>query len=91
MSKVTMPDPVAKVTVGDSVKYEHIDCWNLDIGVHDLISTTQAEAYADARVRKALEEAALIVDLATQHHHVECWSSLEKQAAAIRALKPEAI
>lgn len=55
--------------------------------IESLVTAAQAEAYAVAKVREALEAAALIVDLATQHHHVECWSSLETQAAAIRALK----
>ena len=52
-----------------------------------LITTTQAEAYADARVREALEEAAQEVEL--------CYSNNDSQddfqrrsAAAIRALIP---
>lgn len=48
----------------------------------------EMESYAAARVSEALEEAALIVDLATQHHHVECWGSLESLAGRIRALTP---
>lgn len=61
MSKVTMPEPVA-------IAYESADglpAFNLTVDGalslrtgDALITTTQAEAYADARVRGALEEAA---------------------------------
>uniref|UniRef100_UPI003340CBE1 hypothetical protein n=1 Tax=Castellaniella defragrans TaxID=75697 RepID=UPI003340CBE1 len=57
MSKVAMSEAVARVTVGNPVRYEHICCWSLDVGTHDLITTAQAEAYKDACVREALEEA----------------------------------
>jgi len=58
MTQIKMPEPVAKVYVGNPVRYEHIDAWDLDIGTHMLITTDQAEAYAKARVREALEKAA---------------------------------
>ena len=48
----------------------------------------QMEVYAAAKVREALKEAAWIVDLATQSHHVECWDNLESLATRIRALIP---
>lgn len=53
MTTIPMPEPVARVHVGNPVRHEHIDCWCLDAGTHDLITTSQAEAYADAMVKEA--------------------------------------
>lgn len=64
--------------------------WQCEVKDGDcLTTTTNAKAYADDRVRQALEQAARIVELATATHHVECWERLEEQAGAIRALKPQ--
>ena len=71
MTQVKMPEPVAKVYVGNPVRYEHIDAWDLDIGTHMLITTTQAEVYAKARVREALEKAASICEAAYEQGSAE--------------------
>lgn len=94
MSKVTMPEPVAKVHVGNPVRYEHIDAWSLDVGTHYLITTTQAEAYAAAKVRGALEEALARVG---DYGHFPPFTAFEngydrgreKACAIIRALIPK--
>lgn len=88
---IPMPDPMVEVDkqiVSSELQYTYLaPSGGMEHGTY-LITTTQAEAYADARVREALERAAKIVELATQHHHVECWGSLEEQAASIRELIP---
>ena len=53
MTKTQMPEPVAAVIEGIIRQRRGAD---LDEG-ETLITTTQAEAYADARVREALERA----------------------------------
>lgn len=66
MSNVKMPEPVAKVMDGYSIFWAGsgpifplVDRNKVKVG-NLLITTTQAEAYADARVREALEGAAKI-------------------------------
>ncbi|QRF90268.1 hypothetical protein CLH39_08525 [Alcaligenes faecalis] len=96
MSKVTMPEPALS-----QVRFKGFACgwlpwmgweWRNLMGgekqERHLITTEQAEAYAAAKVSEALKEAAWIVDLATQSHHVECWGNLESLATRIRALIP---
>ena len=61
MTKVTLPDPVATARrTSSAVTYKHKTSLGLKIGENYLITTVQAEAYADARVREALEEAACV-------------------------------
>lgn len=89
MSEVKMPEPVA-IIINDRqriVNLELMEGSNPSIGRSLLITTTQAEAYADAVRREALEEAAQEVEL--------CYSNNDSQddfqhrsAAAIRALIP---
>ena len=64
---------------------EPISSWydDIDNTEHDLITTTQAESYADARVREALEDSAALCDRFAERgmHPTEC-------AGAIRAMIP---
>ena len=52
----------------------------------DLITTDQAEAYADARVREALEQAARIIEANAAGCNETTFYILHSQIAAIRAL-----
>jgi len=65
MIKSTMPEPVVEVDKynnSSELQYTYLSPYGgLSHGTY-LITTTQAEAYADARVREALEEAAEIAD-----------------------------
>lgn len=68
-NKTTMPDPVAYAIFAENGNIriwskEPQDLPDLDsLGpMHQLITTTQAEAYADARVREALEQAAVVAE-----------------------------
>jgi len=93
MSKVTMPDPVAYAIFSEN---GNIRIWSrvprdlpdLDsLGpMHQLITTAQAEAYAAAKVREVLEEAAIVVE----KNALACTPTtaviLLSQAQAIRAL-----
>lgn len=93
MSKVTMPEPAAYVNAETLERYPTYLAFaekpsHKNVMFVSLFTTTQAEAYAAAKVREALKEAAWIVDLATQSHHVECWDNLESLATRIRALIP---
>lgn len=92
MSKVTMLEPVAwRIYRSKRWCFAYAAGRNLCQCTGDwqgLVTTDQAEAYAAAKVREALKEAAWIVDLATQSHHVECWDNLESLATRIRALIP---
>lgn len=93
MSKAAMPEPAAYANAENLEKYS-VQLTFTEKPSHrgitfiGLVTTAQAEAYATARVREALKEAAWIVDLATQSHHVECWDNLESLATRIRALIP---
>lgn len=65
MTKVTMPEPVMRIYAEGGIRT--VTEWrdgarDLPDGDHDLITTTQAEAYANARVREALEEAIAAVE-----------------------------
>lgn len=67
MSKVTIPEPVAKVMDGYSIFWAGsgpifplVDRNKVKVGSL-LITTDQAEAYAAAKVREALEEAQVIL------------------------------
>src|SRR5690606_27940276 len=64
MTKATMPEPVAWRTGIDLFRTEsaaHLNLRNPDLTPEPLITTAQAEAYANARVREALEQAAGII------------------------------
>lgn len=65
MSTIPMPDPMVEVDkhiVSSELQYTYLaPCGGLEHGT-ELITTDQAEDYANARVREALEEAAKIVD-----------------------------
>src|SRR5690606_12128401 len=63
MTKVTMPEPAAHIYPSTLKEFESAECvgeafsiavGNVDTGEHSvpLITTTQAQAYADARVRE---------------------------------------
>lgn len=85
MTQVKMPEPVAKVYIGNPVRYEHIDAWDLDIGTHMLITTTQAEAYAKARVREALENAAGICDARAMKNEAAVSDDEPNEASSLRS------
>lgn len=69
MSKVTMPEPVAHAVTNKrhpkaSIALHHDASFAVgddDLLIEDLITTTQAEAYAAAKARAALEEAEAIL------------------------------
>lgn len=103
MSQVKMPEPVTWVRqhpdgalTAEFLENEVIEPVRKQSGAwKPLITTTQAEAYADARVREALEEAAAIAD---QKSRIGVLRSLEAThksdaareiAGAIRALIPQ--
>lgn len=87
MTKATMPEPVAYFYQRDFDKYK--DRYTGGIPV---ITTDQAEAYADARVRVALETAAAVAEerSAVLPHYsdfIRGYANGRKDAAsAIRAL-----
>ena len=92
MTKVTMPEPVAWVRrhpdgtlTAEFLEDAVISPTRKQSGAWmPMITTTQAEAYADARVREALEEAAALCDRFAERgmHPTEC-------AGAIRAMIPK--
>lgn len=93
MTKVTMPEPVAWMheefdhTITDNNKRAASSTFSRYR--YGLITTTQAEAYADAKVREALEEAASVLE----NNSDACRSLavrvlLSSNADAIRALMP---
>lgn len=96
MERVTMPEPVARATVHmhqDRRQFSLAELGTeavgeLTWGEYDLITTDQAEAYAAAKVREALEGAAKICDetyVEPGDLQVEsCYEAAEK----IRALIP---
>lgn len=104
MSKVTMPEPVAfrwRVPIVDSdgrqcgesdwkfgTEKGGLPWWTRD----NLITTTQAEAYADARVREALELAAQTCEnqarASSPLDGQSFYIALGQAARAIRALAP---
>lgn len=102
MTKTTMPEPVARQFQDRAGKwYGFIDQRHYENTLADgtwpirnLITTTQAEAYADARVREALEEAyqsAREVEeklLADHLQHVSGPAAANYVANRIRALLP---
>lgn len=91
MTKVTMPDTVAWMheewdhTITDDDKKTASSSFSRY--KHGLITTAQAEDYADARVREALEMAAQEVELTYSYSEYE--DRFQYRAAqAIRALIP---
>lgn len=97
MSNVPMPEPVAWVRrhpdgalSAEYLRNEAIEPVRKESGAWiPMITTTQAQAYTDARVKEALEEAAAIVDA----NATACTGQIRKgllrsNAAAIRALIP---
>lgn len=94
---IPMPEPVAFAAGGHPNHLCSRAQYNSMLGKNrikfdvPLITTTQAEAYADARVREALEEAATIIE----KNALDCIPTtaviLLSQAQAIRALLPSTI
>lgn len=86
MTKPTMPEPVAYRSKESPYLFS-LGGPDTD-GFDGLITTTQAEAYAAARVREALEQAAIVVE----KNALACTPTtaviLLSQAQAIRALLP---
>lgn len=91
MSKATMPEPVAEICSGHTLHWAGSGpiaplCGRTDAKVGSLlITTTQAEAYAAARAREALEEAAAICDEEAEAYqrHIETGKN---KANALRCL-----
>ena len=70
MSKVTMPEPTAEIRIVGNVSIFDLTPVGKQRGLsvgQKFITTTQAEAYADARVREALEQAE--AKLMEMHEH----------------------
>lgn len=101
MTKTQMPEPVAEINLcgydASVVRiYPEYDLEHVDIG-KKLITTDQAEAYAEARVREALEMAAQACDSRIgkcapgMHPHdvADCDQEAKDCADAIRALIPQ--
>lgn len=101
MSKVTTPSPEAFLYVNGEHRGVSLNlCGGMDLSDgtvrHGLITTTQAEAYADARVQKALEEAAQACEARIGQHAPgmtpedveDCDEEARLCAAAVRALIP---
>lgn len=101
---IPMPEPVARAKVYSRQDRRQIllteigskaNC-ELTWGEHDLITTTQAEAYKDACVRDALEEAAQACEARTGQHAPgmtpedveDCDEEARLCAGVIRALIP---
>ena len=57
-----MPEPVAYYDEGGLLIEPSVSMVNDDPRLKGLITTTQAEAYANERVKEALEEAARLID-----------------------------
>lgn len=90
--KTTMPEPVAYVTdvfqivwSGTGPIASMVDRHEITTGT-PLITTDQAEAYANGRVREALEEAAMILKANAEVCHSDTAIILRSNAEAIRAL-----
>ena len=100
-NKATMPEPVAYAIFAENGNIrlwstEPRDLPDLDsLGpMRQLITTNQAEAYADARVREALEEAAQTCEarIGTGDAGIDtsdCDEEAQECAVAIRALIPK--
>lgn len=90
MSKTVMPEPVVEVdkhTIASELQYTYLaPCGGLEHGT-ELITTAQAEAYKDACVRVALEEA-LIEVMRCKTSGIIRNDTVDKCADAIRALIP---
>jgi len=97
MSKATMPSPSAYLYTTPSgarvVDLKRVDLDTPGLAISELITTTQAEAYADAVRREALEEAAQACEarigtgcpgIGTEEYDQEA----QECAQAIRALIP---
>ena len=97
MSNVKMPDPVAWVRrhpdgalTAEYLENEVISEVRKQSGAWlPLITTDQAEAYADARVRETLEEAASIIETNAAGCNETTFYILHSQIEAIRALIPK--
>jgi len=92
MSKVTMPEPTVwiktrksngEVDLSMEGPIKHVDLFDWQ----PCITTTQAEAYTDARVREALKAAKELADWA--EHEVGVDPELTPGLQAIRALIPK--
>lgn len=99
--KTTMPEPVAfrwRAPIVDSVGRQcgesdwkfgaekgGLPWWTRD----NLITTDQAEAYKDACVRDALEDAAMLLEANAEVCHSDTGNILRSNADAIRALIPK--
>ena len=97
--KTTMPEPVAsrwrwRDIENDPWKTTQGAAWKNPtaapkLEVEQLITTNQAEAYANDRVKQALEEAAMILKANAEVCHSDTGIILRANAEAIRALIPK--
>lgn len=91
MSKVTMPEPVAAIAPAYVLFWASGDtltriCERTGAKVGSLlITTTQAEAYADARVREALDAAAKICDDRAMRNEAAVSADEPDEASSLRA------
>jgi len=88
MSKATMPEPMVEVDKynnSSELQYTYLSPYGgLSHGTY-LITTAQAEAYADARVREALEAAAKICDDRAMKNEAAVSADEPDEASSLRA------
>lgn len=99
MSKATMPKPEAWVKPEHLARIKHwngvVDAKNITLYSQErqdavsIITTTQAEAYASARVREALEAALATVEELEDSYRDESLYVVQHCANNIRALLPD--
>src|SRR5690554_6631361 len=96
MTNIQMPDPVGLTTPENLASVQGGGVarkfWSVSMRAENevsLYSTTQMEAYADAKVRQALDEAAMILKANAEACHSDTRIMLRANAEAIRALIPK--
>lgn len=94
-NKTTMPEPVAYAVTNKrhqafSIALHHDASFaegDNDLLIEDLITTEQAEAYAQAKMQELIDAAKALADWA--EHEVGAWPELTPGLQAIRALIPK--
>ena len=92
MTNVPMPESIIEFRVDRIGRESDVifayEVSRLDEGHYKAITTTQAEAYANAKVREALEQAALTIEANAEACNTDTRIMLRANAAAVRALIP---